>query len=68
MKPVYQDITFDIELTNMTQEEYKRIIAIAKALGDGTVDTYTYDESGKDDLNEEQQSQVDKLFMLRIKR
>jgi hypothetical protein len=65
MKPVYQDITFDIELTNMTPEGYKRIIAITNALGDGGFSTYTYDESGQDDLDKEQQAQVDKLLTSR---
>ena len=62
MKRVYQDITIDIELTNMTLEEYKKIIAIAKALGDGSCNTYTYDESGQDVFNEEQQAKIDHLM------
>jgi hypothetical protein len=62
MKKVYQDITFDIELTHMTPEEYKRIHAIAKALGDGSVNTFTYDESGRGDkLDKDQQAKVNYL-------
>lgn len=62
MRRIYQDITIDIELTNMAPEEYKRIIAMVKALGDGSYGTYTYDESGQDVFDEEQQTQVDKLL------
>jgi len=62
MNPIYQDVTLTLNLTSMTQEEYQRLVAIAEALGDGNTNTFTYNEDGNENLDEEQQNHVGTLL------
>ena len=62
MKKIYQDITFNLEVTEMDKETYNKIVAVAKAIGDGQIHTFTYNESGQDDLDHEQRAHIAKLY------
>jgi hypothetical protein len=62
MKSITQDITFSIDMTTISKGEYRRLTAIAEALGDGQIHTYTYNKDGQDVFDKEQQDHLDNMY------
>jgi len=62
MKTITQDITFSIDMTTISKEEYHKIIAVASALADGQVNTFTYNELGNDELDDEQLKYLEGIY------
>lgn len=50
MSDLYQDITITLDLSEMTPEQYKKILKQLNKISVGQIDTYTYDpDSGSAD-------------------
>jgi len=64
MKKVLQDITFTIDLNELTRTEYSNIFEVIKDMAVGQINTLTYDpEDPNAELSAEQNEIINKLYL-----